>query len=344
VAENLPTLEEWRRLYEAAMRVKELAPWEWMVEMDLCGVQNPETDELGFVSVMGQLGEHYAVAVYLGPQGLYRFWAFEDAGPSASDEQFFQMPHLQASFEDRQVLRDKDREVIKALGLKFRGRQAWPLFRSYRPGFFPWFLEAAEARFLTIVLEQVLDVAPRFRDDQALLLDPGLDERYMVRVARREGGALSWEDRVVHVPPPELPTIDLVMDVKLLERLKRVTRRVHRIEVDFSMFPTPVQEERGARPQFAYQLLTVESQSGVVLGDELLTADPSLERMWGQVPLHFVRQLARLDMLPEEVAVRSESLLRLLQPLGEELQFTVERSGRLHSLDAAKKFLLQRFT
>lgn len=42
-----PSLEEARRLYQAAMRVKELAPWEWMDEADIFGVQDPETGELG---------------------------------------------------------------------------------------------------------------------------------------------------------------------------------------------------------------------------------------------------------------------------------------------------------
>ena len=49
----------WRRLYEAAIRVKELAPSEWMFEDAVFGVQDPETGKLGFVSVMGQVGEHF---------------------------------------------------------------------------------------------------------------------------------------------------------------------------------------------------------------------------------------------------------------------------------------------
>jgi hypothetical protein len=73
MAENPPTMEEWRELYEAVVRVKELSPWEWMTETDVFAVQNPETDELGFVSVMGMLGEHYAMSLYLGPEGIYGF-------------------------------------------------------------------------------------------------------------------------------------------------------------------------------------------------------------------------------------------------------------------------------
>lgn len=71
---NGTALEVWSRLYQAAIRVKELAPWEWMQETDVFAVQRSGTDELGFVSVIGLLGEHYAVAVYRGTEGLYGFW------------------------------------------------------------------------------------------------------------------------------------------------------------------------------------------------------------------------------------------------------------------------------
>jgi len=69
MAEPSPTLNEWRKLYQAAIRIKEIAPWEWMTETDIFGVQDPETDEISFVSIMGMLGEHLSLAVYRGGEG-----------------------------------------------------------------------------------------------------------------------------------------------------------------------------------------------------------------------------------------------------------------------------------
>src|SRR5215208_6086963 len=71
--EMTPGIREWRRLYESAVRIKEMSPWEWMTETDVFGVRSPETGELGFVSVMGLLGEHYAVSLYLGSEGIHGF-------------------------------------------------------------------------------------------------------------------------------------------------------------------------------------------------------------------------------------------------------------------------------
>lgn len=68
-----PSLEQWKRLYELMDKIRELAPWEYMYEQDIFGIQFPETGKLGFVSVMGNLGEHYAVAIYPGKKALKVF-------------------------------------------------------------------------------------------------------------------------------------------------------------------------------------------------------------------------------------------------------------------------------
>lgn len=341
MAESSPTSSEWRKLYQAAIRVKELAPWEWMTETDIFGVQDPETDEIGFVSIMGMLGEHLALAVYLGAEGLYSFWGFQQIADSAPPEALLDMPHLQASFEDRGELSTKDRDVIKELGLKFRGRQEWPMFRSYRPGYLPWYLEAPEARTLTYALEQAAEVALRFKEDPALL-DPSDEESYLVRVPREVRGTLMWEDEVVRVPPVEPEPIPIVMDVEVLEWVKRLPRGEHTLEMDFFVFPVRIQE-KGTRPYLPHVLLVVESHSGMILGHELLAPEPGLEEMWGLVPMEVVHLFARMGILPREIKVPSFRLLALLQLLEEELDVEVKVAPRLQSLDRAKEALLHRF-
>ena len=339
--ENSPTNEEWRELYEVSLRIKELAPWEWMTETDIFGVQNPENDELGFVSVMGMAGEHYAVSLYLGPEGLYGFWDFEETGPLGSPEGLLEIPQLQASFENRSELREKDRELIKALGFKFRGKHAWPMFRSYRPGFFPWYLEAEEARFLTQALNQLLDVAPRFKENPSLL-EPPADESYLVRVPRREEKTLIWEDRLMDVPPPEPSSIPVSINSQMLATLRSLPPGRMKLEMDLFMFPAPIRETE-ARPYFPYMLMMVETQSGMILCNEMLTPEPSLRAMWGLVPQIVVHQLASAQIVPKEVTVASELLYQLLEPLAEMLRFKLKQSSTLPNLHPAKEFLFQRF-
>ncbi len=340
MSNSTPELSQWSRLYEAAIRVKEMAPWDWMSETDVFGVQDPESGEMGFVSVMGALGEHYAVAVYLGPSGLYSFWNFQELEPLALDEDFMAMTHLQAAFENRSELTEQDRDLIKKLGLKFRGRQAWPMFRSYRPGYFPWYVETQEARLLTFALEQTLNVAPRFKEDPALLT-PGDNTDYLLRAPQEKEGALAWGDQVVNVPPPEPAAISIAMDIPVLKTLKAVPMSRASLEMDLFWLPMRI-GERGTRPQFAYMLLVVESESGMVLGSELLGPGPTLDEMYGAVPLHVVRLLAQIGIVPREIRVRSPLLLQLLQVLTDDLRFELVHSYHLPMLDEAKEFMTQR--
>ncbi len=341
MAEKSPTLTEWRKLYGVALQVKELAPWEWMMEDDLFGVQNPETGELGFVSVMGALGEHLAVAVYLGAAALHNFLEVEDSENEIEPQRVMEIPQLQASFEDRGELRQEDRQIIKRLGLKFRGRQAWPLFRSYGPGLMPWFLTAAEARFLTCALEQLLDVAPRFENDELLLWPEGEDE-FLVRVPQPKEGELIWEDKIMPVPQPEPTFVPLQMDFEALERAKGLPHPDREIEVDLVMLPIPIAEKK-ERPFLPYLLLIVDGPSKMIVGTEMLQPRPSLEAMWGEVPLNLISTLLRLNFIPSIVRVRSELLIRLLQQLSVELGFQLKQSRELSGVDKAMDFMMHMF-
>jgi len=90
-------------------------------------------------------------------------------------------------------------------------------------------------------------------------------------------------------------------------------------------------------------LLIVEQHSGMVLGQDMLMAEPSLTEMQGSIPLRLLYQLVKLSSMPSEIRVRSLLLSRLLQPLAAEIGFNVELVPDLPSLEPARKFLLQRF-
>jgi len=343
VAEKNPTVEEWKRLYATAGRVKEMAPWEWMAEDDVFGIQNPESDEVGFVSVMGAGGEHFAAAVYPGADALYNFLYLHEEGEEGMEgevgaERVLEIPQLQASFEDREHLRKEDRDVIKKLDLKFRGANNWPMFRAYAPGMFPWFLTSSEARFLTAALEQLLDVAPRVRDDEDILYGED-DDDFLVRVPRKENGRHVWEDKIIRVPEPEKKTATPApLDPQLLEALKRLPKKGTALEMELTMLPMPVREKK-ERPFFPYLLLIVDGQSGVILSTDMMQPQPSLEAMRAELPFKLAEAMSQLGAIPHVVAVRTETTASLLAPLAAALGIQVKQSSKLPSLDAALKFM-----
>jgi hypothetical protein len=336
---NEVSLEEWRKLYEAMIRLKKIAPWERIEETDIFGVQNPGTGEIGYVSIMGLLGEHYGISVYTGDAGLSGFWKLQYENIQASPEQLLECPQLQASFEDRDMLEKKDAAIIKKLNLKFRGESAYPFFRSIRPGCLPWFLEPEEACFLGYVLEQTLDVVLRFEKDPSLLKSLK-KKNYLVRVPRQENKNLSWEDRIIRIEPSNTLEIPVKMKNQEIKALDSRRRSDNIFEIDFFIFPIPIHEKNN-RPYLPYILLVVDSESQYVFCHDLLPPIPSWEEMWGSVPGKIVSLLGKMECLPKEIRVRSELLCQLLQPLSEELDIKLKQSRKLKSLDSAKKFLHQ---
>ena len=324
-----------------------MAPWEWMMEDGVFGVRNPERDEIGFVSVMGAGGEYFAVALYQGAVALYDFLALSEAGRDGMGDSFgaervLEIPQLQASFEDRGHLHKEDRDIIKKLGLKFRGANNWPMFRNYAPGMFPWFLTSSEARFLTIALEQLLDVAPRMHDDEDLLFG-GEEDDFLVRVPRVENARLMWEDKIMRVPEPELKeAAPAPLDPQLLESLKRLPEVTNVIEIELTMLPMPVREKKD-RPFFPYLLMLVDASSGLILANDMLQPLPSLDAMRAEFPTKVAEHLLRLGAKPLRVAVRTETTARSLAPLAEELGIRIKLSPRLPALDEAVEFMGRMF-
>ena len=63
-----------------------------MTEADIFSVQSPETGDLGFVSVLGMLGEHFAMSLYLGPEGIHGFLDLQAMGPFADPNDLIRSP------------------------------------------------------------------------------------------------------------------------------------------------------------------------------------------------------------------------------------------------------------
>lgn len=328
-----PSLEQWERLYQLMGELKQLAPWTWMHENDIFGIQPSGEKEPDFISVMGALGEHLAIAVYLGFKGLGMFWQMQEQGPRLTPEFALQVPQLQASFEDREQLTDEDRKIIKRLGLKFRGAKAWPQFRSYRPGYFPWYLEQWEANLLIHALEQTLTVAPRFRENPAIFNPTERNDEYLVRVKQGE----VWMDAVHRINTWVEGPSHINMDRQAVARLKAMPGKAV-IEAGVFMLSSPIQEKRNARPYFPFMLMMVEQQSGYILAGELLTPLPSLDEMWADVPAIAGRVLAK-SLAPKELQVSDEKLFRILTPLAEEAGFRLTKVKRLRALESAQRGL-----
>ncbi|MEA2020844.1 MAG: hypothetical protein U9N08_00025 [Candidatus Caldatribacteriota bacterium] len=328
-----PSIQEWRDLYEAAIEFKKIRPWDWMWDTDIFGVQNPVTGEIGYCCVMGGAGEHYALAVYLGSEGLNGYLSLQSGENYPSLQDILSLQKLlMASFEDRELLQKEDIQLTKKFDFKFSGPDSWPLFRSYLPGYHPWYLTGEEARYLTLCLWQAIDVSLRFKGDPKKLTPP-TGNRYLVRVPKKDETGLSWDDEWME--PLPLQKAEIIVEPVDEVRLEKIKRRIpdrHGVwEVDYFYYPSPIRDKK-ERPYYPYVTLWVDQHSGFVLRHDLAKPAESMS----EFQVNFFKLAEKRKILPREILVKKEETIKLLEPIASELGINVRRVKELKMLEEAQ--------
>lgn len=328
-----PTLDEWRALIAAALKFRDLAPWKWMGDEKLFAVRDPESQEVGYCCVLGALDEVYALSVYPGEQGLATYLRMEANGPGPGYRDLrLYMRCINAEFEDRAALEPADSKVLKALGLRARGRKSLPLFRSHEPFKVPWFLTAGEARFMTVMLEQALDVCVRARKDKSLII-ASENAPLLTRVCQGSTRDSRWEDQ--RIPFPMAPDQEISVALPDPIDIARMKARASTVrgtwEVDFGCAPFPLQEVRGERPVYPLMLMILNHESGAVLSMDL---EKSVD---GEAALlrHFLSRVQKTGLLPRRLLFANPSVLAAFEHVVRGLGIKSELKDRLPAMEAA---------
>jgi len=330
-------LRVWKNLYDAATMFRELACWEWMSDSDLFGVQNPQNGEIGYCCVLGELGEVFGLAVYLGTEGLEQYRKIQSGKiHRGSPEMAYSQNCLTLWFGDRSDLDKTDLQVIKELGLKFRGKNSWPQFRSLQIGYTPWYLAEDEASFLALCLEQAREIAMCVHKDPGWLAAPR--KNYcVVRVSICQDGGWKWESHSLKPAPRTKGVVrPYPLDELRLQRIKKTTPTRHGTwEFDGFYSPAPVQGED--RPYFPYSFLCADHESGFIFATAL--TEPSTWQM--EFPKAFLDCIENHHLFPNTLRLRKEELRELFEPLAYGLGIQVQLTKKLPAVDRAKKALFK---
>lgn len=310
--------DTWPALLQAVRKFKALRPWEWMADSDVFAVENPETHQVGYCSILGALDQIYALNVYPGSAGWDSYHQMKQsrqhvvAGPSLLEGHRLlnSQTCICAILEDRHRLEPSDYQLIQAHNFRFRGNKAWPLFRSFQPGFVPWFVDSDEAHFLTLALEQAVLIAQRVRlNPDTLATKDGQDNHCLVRVYRNA----VWQDEWQPLPQPsnQLPTPHI--DELQLARVKRANyNKQGTWETD--CIPMPIVIEEGRRPFYPWGC-PVLGPNGEAYQMEMLP----LSDLARGVPYHLLKLIEQQQTRPQQLTIGSEYGYQLLKPIAEPL-------------------------
>jgi hypothetical protein len=237
-----------------------------------------------------------------------------------------------ASFENREELAKEDLKVIRELGIKFRGKKCWPMFRHYKPGYLPWFLDRPQVRFLTLCLEQALDVLPRFRQNPSLLSEVSASH-HLVRTLNVFNGQESWTDETLPAPTPKIERLpDIPVDEVGIARLQHQNKKMSGTwEIGYLYAPTPIQEVERERPFFPRLMLVCESETGIILTFHMERDDSTPARFRD----HLLEFFTAYNYLPSRLMANHPVTATILKPICRKLGIDFQYSRNLPTVEFA---------
>lgn len=320
MAPSVPLIE-WKSLHELASRVRQNEPWQTLTDTDLFALEDPLTKQVGLISVLGNLGEVYAVQFYLPPEGLL-FWLqfFRKGAPDPILAQF-NLRMIEATFVSKKQLEPPDLIVLEQLGLGRPKRRSngYAQFRSYRPRCLPWYLDANEVRLLRTALGASLEFAARRnrRQEPWLLDDSTGNELPVVSVYSPVAEPVGWSvrrERIrVEKNPLVTPPISEILDQAALQRLPALSVKHGVWQAGACYIPAPVTDEE--RPVYPVAALVVDESSTELL-EAALTSDLKIQAAWTVVRAVVAAAIKR-DGFPKVIRVATSEASRELESLRE---------------------------
>jgi len=347
-------------LYMMAGKIRRDAPWEYLYEDEVFGVQVPGTDRVYFVSVMGSDGEFPALAFYKGYEGLADFLEFrdqveimtQDAYSSESMQRASTMiggimtiPHLMLSFTNRERLDKDNLSAIKKSGASFRGKGNWPEIGEIVPGYVPVYPGRESLVELFLVMQQVLAVFEKMEeDDGSLLRIDGPEDTYLVRVPSGKGPKFRWKDHYLLIDPEWGETSYSVITSKADSvALSRLPVASQELQLDLFMLPNPVRE-KGSPDYFPFVLLLLDKLNDKIISSSILPPHPDLTSLYESVPQKVLEELIKTGHRPAKIEIRSNLLLSLLEETLEGADCRVVWEDQMPEMDDAIASLISHLT
>lgn len=318
--------ENWHELFRLIDEYKSLSPWQQFWDTQMIAIENPVTNEMAYCCILGKSGEEFGLAVYLGDDGLLALRKIMENPEFSSEEIMLKQRSLLLSLADRDELESDDYALIKNLDLRFRGKKQWPMFRSFKPGYYPWTIDQEEVQILKSVLEEVNEVVKQFRNDPQGIPEYG-SEKWLTLLSIDKESAQSKQNTMithkVEALDKERPNIISEIDMKRVK--KKIKQFEWILEFDIHHIPMPVQKNPGDRPFFPMMVLAADHKQGVIVFSEILDQ----EQYEQNLQYVFLNIIEKIEVIPTELWIENNEIIHILQHLLEDLSIRVVKVDQL---------------
>lgn len=329
------------RLYRLAVEFRKTGLWKRMLEDQLFAV-NLDGGRTGYVSVMGFLGEHRALAVYVGEEGLRSYHILRENGtdsPIGYNPVAQNHASIQVSFEAKDDLPpehlEEARDFAKRNGIRFAGKNAFPMFIKAEPGYMMTTdLTEQDESDLAAALEAAIEVA---KDETISYHNPG-DFAGVIRTTKqivlmaKEGDAyLQRRISLPQVPAYEPPEGD-AWDELAAARVRKLPKR-GTWQAGLMTTTVPTGWEHSDRPILPVILVAIDT----TMGEAINIRPVALYESRTNVMLNMLMEaLGERGSRPAKIEVEDEYTEALLRQWCGDQKIRLERKRDLEDLQEAQ--------
>ncbi len=328
------SFETAERLYGLATRLQILQPWEFLDSDELILMRDPESGELCYCSVLGNLGMVYSIHVYVGEESYRDMRRILD-GENFNPADFYGTSRaLMVEYVHARERKPPDRDLLAAFGRSAKQRGRAPIFRAVRPGYLPWYMAEKEGRLLAHCLrgftalcmaEQPPGIDLWAHEDVFPLLTPKKQD---------DPNCTAYDIEPVHSPerPSSRPQAVALDEGRINDILHRLFPQRGFLEADhfFALAEIGGKDERKACLSAA---IVCDGDSGFAFQPELgMPGEPAGELLVRAI-LGAIRENR---IVPREIRVRKQSFKFLLEGLSARLGIEVRAKKSLPMVDSFK--------
>ena len=328
------------RLFDIAFQYKKAKLWTKLWSNEIIAIKFSD-GQTGYLCVMGRDGQHCALGVYIGEEGLssYRELYFGESrdNPYEEQERILTQNCLQLVLDNKEFLQDSEidaaADYAKRNGMKLSGKNAYPHFVKYTPNHYPWhpivdtdegyIYEAAKAAIF--LAEQLKGRKPSNFGIESFTAATRQLPCLVISGEKVSFGELITVPNPVPQPytSPTPSNEVLIKKVKKLKRKNTVLCRLVRI-------PEPVMSEDESAPYYPLIIMSVDEKTGNAYPPEILHCyDENPEEAANM----YLTNLEEMEFLPKKIKVSDERTYAFLSFMSKELAVDISMEKELPQLD-----------
>jgi len=340
-------------LFKAAFQFRKTKLWQRLYDTQIFALQHSD-GTIGYCCVMGRMGEHLALAVYPGGDGLASYRKMGESrsalNPFEAQELALAQDCVMLSFENKEELRPREiqetRTYCAGHQITLRGKKSYPQFQRFRPHHFPWYIDdATDQEHLLEGLEACFAIAAKLEKEtpEALGFTEGAPFDRKIPLLQKKDGRFIWETTALpKAKPIPYPAPEAHDDIALA-RIAKSKKHGKEWACDIFMHIDPmtdetteIDEEPVHAPFYPYLLIIVDNETGRVLNIQLSDDPEDYTEIFTQAVLTSAQSSGN----PSRILVCNKRTHAFFSKLSTQLNVTLTTRERLPFIEEAEQELI----